>query len=186
MRSDSSIPKDPKQVIETCGGDAEKAFCKALPVGAPDGGVNPGKLYLALRAEEDPEYRRKEAEFITHLARPMLDGLNRDFAAFFMEWRMKSAHIDKNPGDRRKRVATVEQAMDVPRALSGLLSALDAALRNRDIARLRGSLIALRRLDKDWPVIRRKVGQAEPFPVDIWCANWNRVRELLTIIRRAA
>lgn len=172
--------------IQACGGDAEKAFCKALPVGAPDGGVNPGKLYLALREAENPEYRRRECEFIYHLARPMLDGLLRDLSGFFMEWRMRTARIDQDPVIRRKRVSTVEHATEVPRALNGLVSAMDAALRNRDIPRLRGILIVLRKLDKDWPVIRRKVSHAELYPVDAWCARWGAVRDLLTIIRRAA
>lgn len=172
------------EIAET-DGDAEKAFCRLLPAGAPDNGENPGKIYLALRKMENPENRRKECEFIYHLSRPILDGLSRDMASFFMELRAKSTHADKDPRARRERMAAVEQAMDVPRSLSGVLSAMDAALRNRNIPGLRRALVALRKLERDWPAIRRKVTQAPMTPVDAWCARLSGVRDLLTTLRRA-
>lgn len=166
--------------------DAEKAFCRILPAGAPDNGENPGKIYLALRKMEDPENRRKECEFIYHLSRPMLDGLSRDMMSFFMELRVKSFNVDKDPRVRRERMAAVAQAMDVPRSLSGVLSTMDAALRNRNILGLRRALVALRKLERDWPSIRRKVTQAPMTPVDAWCARLSSVRDLLATLRRVS
>ena len=165
-------------------GDAEMAFCRILAAGDLDNGENPGKIYLALRKTEDPENRRKECEFIYHLSRPILDGLSRDMASFFMELRAKSTNVDKELQARRERMAAVAQAMDVPRSLSSVLSTMDAALRNRNILGLRRALVALRKLERDWPAIRRKVTQAPMTPVDAWCARLSVVRDLLATLRR--
>jgi hypothetical protein len=166
--------------------DAERAFARTLPVGQPTpAGVNPGALYKAFRAKENPANCGKEVNLLFGQANKVVESLARSSSDLLRETESRANRCrDNDQRTKRQRQSALQMAWDYPRALVSLSANLQAARVQHDIEYLRKARFFLLRADLAWPSFVRRMHDTPEHPVDAWCARLKGLQGTAETIRR--
>jgi hypothetical protein len=166
--------------------DAERAFARTLPVGQPTpAGVNPGALYKAFRAKENPANCSKEANLLFGQANKIAESLARSSSDLLRETGSRATRCrDNDPRIQRQRQSALQMAWDYPRAIVSLSAKLQAARVQHDTDHLRKARFFLLRADLAWPSFVRRMHDTPEHPVDAWCARLKELQGMAETIRR--
>jgi hypothetical protein len=187
LTADASLNVLPNSiVVNRFRGDAERAFAHILPAGSQTpAGVNPGKIYQALRAVENPENCRKEADLLFMQANKFAEELLRSSNYILYDLQQKASRLrDMVSSDRKRRDSAIAMAWDLPRSLVGMQNVLSMAHRRMDLRALRRALYAICAAEVSWRTMLHRLADTPPHPLDIWCARVPEMRQVAEGIRR--
>jgi hypothetical protein len=175
-----------KHTLERHHLDAERAFAHTLPVGQPTpAGVNPGVLYKAFRAKENPAHRSKEVNLLFGQANKIAESLARSSSDLLRETESRATRCrDSDPRIKRQRQSVLQMAWNYPMAIVSLSANLQGARAQTDSGYLRKARFFLLRADLAWPSFVRRMHDTPEHPVNAWCARLKELQRMAETIRR--